>query len=201
MYAWFPCVVGVGKKKLVIAKSDAKPQLRRGTFRCIANYSRISSCMSMLIASSALHLISGGQAICLFFLFCNMPVLWFLFISQHAEIRARWEEFDLVVQTVLGLELASSWSTWGTWVCEWQRLDETRKSELNIQSKALKQTEYERSRFTCCEVFWRGWSAAWHDLAPSKTLITDHWSLITDHWSGCDEEKMRVIMSMRSMCH
>ena len=67
MYAWFPCVVGVGKKKLVIAESDAKPQLRRGTSRCIANYSRISSCMSMLIASSALHLISGGQAICLFF--------------------------------------------------------------------------------------------------------------------------------------
>ena len=62
MNTWFPCVVGVGKQVVIAVPPD-----RRGTSRCIANYSRISSCMPMLIASSALHLISGGQAICLFF--------------------------------------------------------------------------------------------------------------------------------------
>ena len=46
--------------------------------------------------------------------------------------------------------------------------------KIELLSRWMLEAEFcNMKRFTCCEVSWRGWSEAWHDLAPSKTLITD----------------------------
>ena len=145
----------------------AKPP--KSALRCIANYSRISSCMSMLIASSALHIISGGQATMSrfgFFLFRDLLKSWLARRSLIWLCKQFWVWSSPCLDRLEGPG------------CELQRLDETRIFNQRIQSGFeinWKPTEYERRRFTCCEVSSRGWSEAWHDLAPSKTLIRSWW--------------------------